>query len=205
MSYELAPLPYSMDALEPYLDTKTMEIHYGKHHQAYLNNLNAAVEKHPDLFKLSIEQLLSNIKQVPEDIRTAVRNHGGGYYHHTIYWKMMTPKSSREPLGKLLDAINGTFGNFNTFKQDFEKIATGHFGSGWAWLSKKSDGSLLIHSTPNQDSPLLEGLYPIIGVDVWEHAYYLKYQNRRIEFVQSWWNVINWENAEERYSFGKVS
>ena len=204
MPFELAPLPYAMDALEPYLDGKTMEFHYGKHHQAYVNNLNAAVEKHPELFKLSVEKLLSDLSQVPEDIRTAVRNNGGGFYHHNIYWEMMSPKGGGEARGKIGEAINKTFGNFANFKAELEKAALGRFGSGWAWLSKKSDGSIAIHSTPNQDSPVSEGFYPLVGVDVWEHAYYLKYQNRRIEFVQNWWNVVNWDVVEARFVSGNV-
>ena len=204
MPFELAPLPYALDALEPYLDGKTMEFHYGKHHQAYVNNFNAAVEKHPELFKLSVEKILSDLSQVPEDIRTAVRNNGGGFYHHTIYWEMMSPNSGGEAKGKLAEAINKTFGNFAAFKAELEKAALGRFGAGWAWLSKKADGSILVHSTPNQDSPVSEGLYPLVGVDVWEHAYYLKYQNRRIEFVQNWRNVVNWNVAEERYVSGKI-
>jgi superoxide dismutase, Fe-Mn family len=204
MSFELAPLPYALDALEPYLDARTMEFHYGKHHQTYLNNLNAAVEKHPELFKLSIEKLLSDLNSVPEDIRLAVKNNGGGYYHHNVYWQTMGPNCGGEAKGKLAEAINKTFGSFAAFKQELEKAALGRFGAGWAWLSKKSDGSLLIHSTPNQDSPVSEGYYPIVGVDVWEHAYYLKYQNRRAEFVQNWWNAINWDVAEDRFVSGKI-
>jgi superoxide dismutase, Fe-Mn family len=204
MPFELAPLPYALDALEPYLDGKTMEFHYGKHHQTYVNNLNAAIEKHPDLFKTSVEKILSDLTQVPEDIRMAVRNNGGGFYHHTIYWQMMSPKGGGDAKGKLAEAINKTFGNFTAFKAELEKAALGRFGSGWAWLSKKSDGTLVVHSTPNQDSPVSEGLYPIVGVDVWEHAYYLKYQNRRIEFVQNWWNVVSWDVAEERFVSGKI-
>lgn len=199
MAFELKPLPYALDALEPSLDARTMEIHYTKHHQTYLNNLNAAVEKHPELFNNSIEALLKDLNKVPEDICTAVRNHGGGYFHHTFYWETLGPNCGGEATGKLAEAINKTFGNFATFKTELEKAALGRFGSGWAWLSKKSDGSLMIHSTPNQDSPLSEGFSPIITVDVWEHAYYLKYQNRRAEFVTNWWNVVNWQVAEKRF------
>ena len=198
MPFELATLPYALDALEPYLDGKTMEFHYGKHHQAYLNNLNTAIEKHPELFKSSVEKLLSDLSQVPEDIRTAVRNNGGGFYHHNIYWQMMSPKGGGEAKGKLAEAINKSFGTFVAFKAELEKAALGRFGAGWAWLSKKTDGTLVIHSTPNQDSPVSEGLYPVVGVDVWEHAYYLKYQNRRAEYVKEWWKLVNWEWVAER-------
>jgi len=199
MPFELPPLPFALDALEPHLDTKTMEIHYTKHHQTYLNNLNAAIEKHPELFKLSIEQILKDLNNVPEDIRMAVRNHGGGYYHHTFYWNTLSPRGGGEPTGKLGDAIQKTWGSFANFKAEFDKTALGRFASGWAWLSKKGDGSLVIHNTPNQDSPLTEGLTPIITIDVWEHAYYLKFQNRRADFIASWWNVVNWEEAEKRF------
>jgi superoxide dismutase, Fe-Mn family len=199
MPYELKPLPYGLDALEPYLDAKTMEIHYTKHHQTYLNNLNAAVEKHPELFKLTVEEILKDLNKVPEDIRMTVRNHGGGYFHHTFYWETMAPNSGGEPVGKVAEAINKTWGNFAAFKAEFEKAALGRFGSGWAWLSKKADGSLMIHSTPNQDSPLSEGVTPLLTVDVWEHAYYLKYQNRRAEFVTNWWSVVNWKAVDQRF------
>jgi superoxide dismutase, Fe-Mn family len=199
MPYELKPLPYGFDALEPYLDAKTMEIHYTKHHQTYLNNLNAAIEKHPELFKISIEELLTDLNKVPDDIRMVVRNHGGGYFHHTFYWETMGPNSGGEPKGKLAEAITKTWGSFAAFKTEFEKAALGRFGSGWAWLSKKSDGSLFIHATPNQDSPLSEGVTPILTIDVWEHAYYLKYQNRRAEFITNWWNVVNWKAVDQRF------
>lgn len=202
MPFELAPLPYAMDALEPYLDARTMEIHYGKHHQTYLNNLNLALEKYPQFYQKSIEDILKDLNQIPEDARTAVRNHGGGYYHHAIYWTMLTPGGSQAK-GKLATAIETAFGSFTAFKDLFEKAAMSRFGSGWGWLSKKQDGSLIIHSTSNQDSPLSDGLYPILTVDVWEHAYYLKYQNRRAEFITNWWHVVNWDVAEQRYLDGK--
>lgn len=199
MSFQLPKLPYNYDALEPAIDALTVEIHYTKHHNAYLTNLNAALEKHPELSGKSIEQLLSGLNQVPEDIRTAVQNNGGGYYNHIIYWNIMSPGQKVDPTGKLAEAIHTAFGDVAAFKTQFEKTGMGRFGSGWAWLSKKPDGSLLIHSTPNQDTPLAEGLFPIIGVDVWEHAYYLKYQNRRAEYLTNWWNVVNWEEANRRF------
>lgn len=203
MSFQMIALPYAYDALEPSIDAKTVELHYSKHHQTYLNNLNAALEKHPELGNLTIEQILSDLNRVPEDIRMMVRNNGGGYYNHNIYWAIMGPKRGGEPTGSLGQAINTTFGSFASLKEQVEKAGLGRFGSGWAWLSKKQDGSLVIHSTPNQDTPLAEGLFPVIGVDVWEHAYYLKYQNRRAEYLSNWWNVVNWEEAERRYQQGK--
>jgi superoxide dismutase, Fe-Mn family len=199
MSFEMIPLPYSYDALEPSIDAKTVELHYSKHHATYLNNLNAALEKHPEMGKLSIENILSDLNQIPEDIRTIVRNNGGGYYNHNIYWAIMGPNRGGEPGGRLGQAIRTTFGSFATFKEQLEKAGLGRFGSGWAWLSKKQDGSLVIHSTANQDTPLAEEMIPVIGVDVWEHAYYLKYQNRRAEYLSNWWNLVNWEEAERRY------
>lgn len=203
MSFQMVPLPYAYDALEPHIDAKTVELHYSKHHQTYLNNLNGALEKHPELGNLSIEQLMSDLDRVPEDIRTVVRNNGGGYYNHNIYWAIMGPNKGGEPTGRLGQAIQSTFGGFGSFKEQIEKAGMGRFGSGWAWLSKKQDGSLVIHSTPNQDTPLAEGFFPVIGVDVWEHAYYLKYQNRRAEYLTNWWNLVNWEEAERRYQQGK--
>jgi Fe-Mn family superoxide dismutase len=199
----MVPLPYAYDALEPHIDAKTVELHYSKHHQTYLNNLNGALEKHPELGNLSIEHLMSDLDRVPEDIRTVVRNNGGGYYNHNIYWAIMGPNKGGEPTGRLGQAIQSTFGGFGSFKEQIEKAGMGRFGSGWAWLSKKQDGSLVIHSTPNQDTPLAEGFFPVIGVDVWEHAYYLKYQNRRAEYLTNWWNLVNWEEAERRYQQGK--
>jgi superoxide dismutase, Fe-Mn family len=203
MSFQMVPLPYAYDALEPYIDAQTVELHYSKHHQTYLNNLNGALEKHPELGNLTIEQLMSDLDSVPEDIRTVVRNNGGGYYNHNIYWAIMGPNQGGEPTGALAEAIRSTFGSFDSFKEQIEKAGLGRFGSGWAWLSKKGDGSLVIHSTPNQDTPLAEGLYPVIGVDVWEHAYYLKYQNRRAEYLTNWWNLVNWEEAGRRFQQGK--
>jgi Fe-Mn family superoxide dismutase len=199
MTFQMIPLPYAYDALEPSIDAKTVEIHYSKHHATYLTNLNAALEKHPELGGQTIEQLLSDLNRIPEDIRTVVRNNGGGYYNHNIYWAIMGPNRGGEPVGSLGEAIRSTFGSFSGFKEQIEKAGLGRFGSGWAWLSKQKDGKLIIHSTPNQDTPLAEGLFPIIGVDVWEHAYYLKYQNRRAEYLSNWWNVVNWDEAERRY------
>lgn len=203
MTFQMIPLPYAYDALEPYIDAQTVELHYSKHHQAYLNNLNGALEKHPELGNLTIGQLLSDLNRVPEDVRTVVRNNGGGYYNHNIYWAIMGPNKGGEPTGRLGEAIQSTFGSFASFKEQLEKAGMGRFGSGWAWLSLKQDGSLVVHSTPNQDTPLAEGMFPIIGVDVWEHAYYLKYQNRRAEYLSNWWNLVNWEEAERRYQQGQ--
>lgn len=199
MAFQMLALPYAYDALEPHIDAKTVELHYSKHHQTYLNNLNGALEKHSELGNLTIEQLLSDLNRVPEDVRTVVRNNGGGYYNHNIYWAIMGPNQGGEPRGRLGEAIRSAFGSFDALKEQVEKAGMGRFGSGWAWLSKKQDGSLTVHSTPNQDTPLAEGMVPVIGVDVWEHAYYLKYQNRRAEYLSNWWNLVNWEEAERRY------
>ncbi|HEY9077489.1 MAG TPA: superoxide dismutase [Anaerolineaceae bacterium] len=203
MAFELKPLPYALDALEPVIDAKTVEIHYTKHHATYLKNCNAALEKYPKLFDLSIEQILSDLNLVPEDIRTVVKNNGGGYYNHTLYWDGMGPGRGGEPVGKLAKAIDTQFGNFAAFKQEIEKAGLGRLGSGYAWLSRKQDGSLLVHATLNQDCPLSDGLFPIVVVDVWEHAYYLKYQNRRADYLTAWWNLVNWEEAERRFTSGK--
>jgi len=202
MSFELPTLPYAYNALEPAIDAMTMEIHYTKHHAAYLKNLNTALEKYPDVAKMSIEQILMDLSKIPEEIRTTVRNNGGGYFNHMIFWTIMAPHAGGEPKGKLATAINAAYGNFAAFKQELEKAGLGRFGSGWAWLSRKADGSVVVHSTPNQDSPLSEGMYPVIGVDVWEHAYYLKYQNRRAEYLSNWWSVVNWEEANRRFEKG---
>jgi Fe-Mn family superoxide dismutase len=199
MAFQLVPLPYAYDALEPYIDTMTMQIHHDKHHAAYVNNLNAAIDKHPEMSGKSVEELLSNLNAVPEDIRTAVRNHGGGTLNHNIYWEIMAPKAGGEPGGKLAQALNNAFGSFANFRTEFDKSAGARFGSGWAWLVKKGD-QLSIVSTANQDSPLSDGLTPLLGVDVWEHAYYLKYQNRRAEYVSAWWNVVNWDAVAKRFS-----
>lgn len=199
MAFSMLPLPYAYDALEPYIDARTVELHYSKHHVTYLNNLNTALEKHPQFFDLPIEMILKDLENIPEDIRTTVRNNGGGYYNHNLYWAIMGPGKGGEPVGSLASAIQAAFGSFSAFKEQFEKAGLGRFGSGWAWLSRNSSGGLVIHSTPNQDTPLAEGLYPIIGVDVWEHAYYLKYQNRRAEYLSNWWNLVDWEAAQRRF------
>jgi Fe-Mn family superoxide dismutase len=199
MSFQLMPLPYEYDALEPFIDTLTMHVHHDKHHAAYVNNLNAALEKHPELGGKSLEELLSDLSSIPEDIRMAVRNHGGGAWNHNMFWEIMGPKAGGEPDGDLARAIVAEFGSFSDFKAQFEKAANGRFGSGWAWLVKKG-GKLSITSSANQDNPLSEGLTPLMGLDVWEHAYYLKYQNRRAEYVTAWWNVVNWSAVAERYA-----
>ena len=196
MKYELPKLPYAYDALEPYIDAKTMEIHHTKHHQTYTNNLNAALEKHPEIADMPLEKLLADLTLVPEDIRTAVRNSGGGYWNHAFFWKVMGPRMGAEPSGKVGDAIKNTFGNFAKFKEEFTKSASGVFGSGWAWLVVGEDGKLTVASTPNQDNPLARKQKPILGLDVWEHAYYLKYQNRRPEYIDAWWSTVNWGAVE---------
>lgn len=197
--HALPDLPYPHDALEPYIDAQTMQIHHGKHHATYVNNLNAALEKYPELQNKSVEELLKDINSVPEDIRTAVRNNGGGHHNHSLFWRIMGPNKGGEPTGALADAINKAFGSFAAFKEEFTKAATTRFGSGWAWLVVDKDGNLKVISTPNQDSPLMEGLTPILGLDVWEHAYYLKYQNRRPEYIENFWNVVNWAAVKEHY------
>jgi Fe-Mn family superoxide dismutase len=199
MAYELPPLPYAYEALEPFIDTTTMQIHHDKHHAAYVTNLNGAMEKHPELAGKSLETLLKDLNAVPEDIRTVVRNHGGGTWNHTMFWEIMAPKAGGEPSGALATAISSAFGNFANFKTEFEKGATGRFGSGWAWLVKKTDGGLAVVSTANQDNPMSDGLLPLMGLDVWEHAYYLKYQNRRAEYVSNWWNVVHWAEVQRRF------
>lgn len=203
MPHELPPLPYGYDALEPNIDARTMEIHYTKHHQGYVNNLNAALEKHPELDKKSVEDLLKDLNSIPEDIRTAVRNNGGGHANHSMFWPTMSPDGGGEPEGELADAIISTFGSFSDFKDQFSKAAAGRFGSGWAWLCLDRGGKLTITSTPNQDNPLSDGLRPVFGLDVWEHAYYLKYQNRRPEYISAWWNVVNWKQVAKNYSAAK--
>ena len=200
MAFELPALPYDKSALEPHIDATTMEIHHGKHHAAYVNNLNKALENQSDLQNMSIEDLLRNINSVPENIRTAVRNNGGGHANHSLFWNIMGPNGGGQPTGELANAINAAFGSFDDFKTQFKTAATGRFGSGWAWLIVAPDGSVSITSTANQDSPLMEGRTPILGLDVWEHAYYLKYQNRRPDYVDAWWNVINWDEVARRYA-----
>ena len=191
MAFTLPALPYANDALEPHIDAKTMEIHHDKHHQAYVNNLNAAIEKAPELQGKSLDDLMRGINSVPENVRTAVRNNGGGHWNHSMFWQIMGPGKGGEPSGKLADAIKSAFGDFSKFKEQFAAAAAGRFGSGWAWLINDG-GKLSITSTPNQDNPLMEGKHAILGVDVWEHAYYLKYQNRRPDYIDAWWNVVNW-------------
>lgn len=199
MAFELPPLPYSFDALEPAIDARTVEIHYTKHQATYLKNFNAALDKFPDLFGKTPEEILRNLQSVPEPIRTAVRNNGGGFVNHNLYWACMRPNASGEPKGELARAIPETFGSFPSFKEEFEKAGIGRFGSGYAWLSRNTEGKLIIHSTPNQDSPLTAGLIPLLVVDVWEHAYYLKYQNRRAEYLTNWWDLVNWDEVENRF------
>jgi Fe-Mn family superoxide dismutase len=198
MPHSLPALPYAFDALEPHIDAQTMQIHHGKHHQAYVNNLNAALDKHPDLHQKTLEELLGGINTVPEDIRTAVRNNGGGHHNHSLFWTIMGPKQGGEPSGALADAIRKAFGDFASFKERVTSAATTRFGSGWAWLVVR-DKQLEVISTANQDSPLMDGKRPILGLDVWEHAYYLKYQNRRPDYVAAWWNVVNWGEVGARF------
>jgi Fe-Mn family superoxide dismutase len=198
MAFELPKLPYAVDALEPYIDAQTMTIHHDKHHQAYVTNLNGALDKHPELASKSLEELLMDLNSVPEDVRTVVRNHGGGTWNHSMFWEIMGPKKGGGPRGELAQAVDSAFGSFDAFKAEFEKAANGRFGSGWAWLVKKGNG-LAIVSTANQDNPMSENMTPILGIDVWEHAYYLKYQNRRAEYVTNWWNVVNWDAVADRY------
>jgi superoxide dismutase, Fe-Mn family len=198
MTFELPKLPYAEDALEPYIDAQTMNIHHTKHHQTYVTNLNAAIEKHPELAGKSLEDLLSDLNAVPEDIRMAVRNHGGGTHNHNLFWEIMGPKMGGSPTAALNKVLESSFGSFDAFKEEFTKAATTRFGSGWAWLVTKGEG-LAVVSTANQDSPLADGMTPILGIDVWEHAYYLKYQNRRPEYISNWWNVVNWDEVSRRY------
>ena len=198
MAHELPELPYSHDALEPFIDKTTMEIHHGKHHNAYVTNLNNAISGNESLESKSIIELISDLDSVPEDIRGAVRNNGGGHANHSLFWSIMGPGKGGEPSGALGEAINSTFGSFETLKDEFTKAGMTRFGSGWAWLSI-SNGSLVVSSTPNQDSPLMDGDEPIIGCDVWEHAYYLKYQNLRPDYLNAWWNVVDWDNASARF------
>jgi superoxide dismutase, Fe-Mn family len=200
MAFEVPPLPYDYNALEPHIDEETMHLHHDKHHQAYVNNLNAALEKHPELQDRSAEDLIRDLNNVPEDIRTAVRNNGGGHVNHSMFWQIMEPNGGGEPTGPIADAINSAFGSFDAFKQQFNDAGTKRFGSGWAWLVKDSNGNLSITSTANQDSPLTDGATPILGNDVWEHAYYLKYQNRRPEYLNAWWNVVNWDEVNRRFN-----
>lgn len=199
MAHQLPPLPYPNNALEPYIDEQTMMIHHDRHHNTYVTNLNAALDQYPELHEKSLEDLLSDLNAVPEAIRTAVRNNGGGHANHTLFWEIIGPNGGGAPTGALAQAIDAQFGSFDQFKEEFTKAATTRFGSGWAWLVVDGSGKLAVTSTPNQDSPIMEGQKPIIGLDVWEHAYYLKYQNKRPDYIAAFWNVVNWEAAGKRY------
>ncbi len=201
--HELPALPYAFDALEPHIDKQTMEIHHGRHHQTYVDNLNKALEGHAALAEKSLEDLLKNLDEVPENIRGAVRNNGGGHANHTLFWQIMSPNGGGNPTGEIASAIDSTFGSFDKFKEEFTTAAMTRFGSGWAWLVVKKDGSLAVTSTPNQDTPLMEGDTPILGIDVWEHAYYLNYQNKRPAYIEAWWNVVNWDEVNKRYLAAK--
>ncbi|OZS78834.1 superoxide dismutase [Tetzosporium hominis] len=202
MAFELPKLPYEYDALEPHIDKETMNIHHTKHHNTYITNVNNALEGHSDLSSKSVEELISNLDAVPEDIRTAVRNNGGGHANHSLFWEILSPNGGGQPTGALAEAIDSKFGSFDAFKEEFAKAATTRFGSGWAWLSV-ANGEVEVSSTPNQDSPLMEGKTPILGLDVWEHAYYLNYQNRRPDYITSFWNVVNWDEVSKRYEAAK--
>jgi len=197
--FTLPDLPYAYNALEPHIDEMTMRIHHDKHHKAYMDKFNTALEKYPDLYKKTVEEILSDLNSVPEDARTAVKNNGGGYYHHSIFWKMMKPNGGGLPKGKVGEAINKTFGSFEKFKEEFTNKSATHFASGWTWLVKDKKNSLSIISTPNQDSPITQGLTPLLGIDNWEHAYYLNYQNLRPEYIEAWWNIVNWDYAERMF------
>ncbi len=202
MSYELPKLPYEKNALEPHIDAKTMEIHHGKHHQGYTTKVNAALEGH-DFANLPIEEVLQRIDEVPSDVRQAVINNGGGYANHKLFWTILSPNGGGNPSGELAEAINSEFGSFDKFKEEFSSAAGGQFGSGWGWLCVTSDGKLKVISTKNQDSPYMQGLTPILGVDVWEHAYYLHYQNRRPDYISAFWNIVNWDEVAKNYSAAK--
>jgi Fe-Mn family superoxide dismutase len=202
VAFVLPPLPYAPDALEPYIDKMTMEIHHGKHHNTYVTNLNKALEGQTDLQALPIEQLLASLDRVPENIRAAVRNNGGGHMNHSMFWKIMKHGGGGEPKGALADAVKSTFGSFADFKTKFSQNGVTRFGSGWSWLLVK-DGKLVLESTPNQDNPVMAGGKPVMGIDVWEHAYYLKYQNRRPDYIEAWWNVVNWDEIEKNYAAAK--
>ena len=202
MTYTLPDLPYAYNALEPYIDEETMHLHHDKHHNTYVTNLNAAIEKYPELGEKTIEELLSDMDAIPTDIKTAVRNNGGGHANHSFFWEIMAPNAGGEPTGEIKEAINEAFGDFSSFKEEFKKAAVGRFGSGWAWLVMEN-GKLAITSTANQDSPLMEGKTPILGLDVWEHAYYLKYKNVRPDYIAAFWNVINWDEVNKRFEAAK--
>lgn len=197
--HTLPALPFAYDALEPYIDARTMELHHSKHHQTYIDKLNAALEKYPELQDKTVSELIADLNTIPEDIRSAVRNHGGGHFNHSFFWPLLKLSDHAQPEGALAQAIDSEFGGFDAFKEKFSNTATAVFGSGWTWLSTDQNGKLMIHGLPNQDSPVMQGLTPIIGLDVWEHAYYLKYQNRRPEYISAFWNILNWEQAEQNY------
>jgi len=203
MAHELPALPYEYNALEPHIDARTMGIHHSRHHQTYVNNLNAALSSHPELEGKSVEELIQDLSAIPEDIRTAVRNNGGGHANHSMFWLCMSPNGGGGPEGELSAAIDSSFGSLDGFKEQFAKAATTRFGSGWAWLSVDGGGNLVVTSTPNQDSPITDGLKPILGLDVWEHAYYLNYQNKRPDYISAWWNIVNWEQVAANYATSK--
>ncbi|PPQ46968.1 superoxide dismutase [Paenibacillus peoriae] len=203
MAFQLPELPYAKDALEPHIDALTVEIHHDRHHNTYVTNLNAALESAPELQSKSLEDLISNLDSVPESIRTAVRNNGGGHHNHSLFWEVIGPNGGGQPTGAIAEAISNELGGYDKFKEDFTKAATTRFGSGWAWLVVGKDGKLAITSTPNQDSPLSEGLTPVLGLDVWEHAYYLKYQNKRPDYIAAFYNVINWDEVNKHYAAAK--
>ncbi|MEI5989608.1 superoxide dismutase [Fe] [Enterococcus termitis] len=202
MTYTLPDLPYAYDALEPYIDVETMHLHHDKHHNTYVTNLNAAIDKHPELGTKSVEELIADMDSIPEDIRTAVRNNGGGHANHSFFWEIMAPNAGGAPTGEIKDAIDAAFGSFDKLKEEFKTAATGRFGSGWAWLVL-NNGKLEVTSTPNQDSPLMDGKTPVLGLDVWEHAYYLNYKNVRPEYIDAFWNVVNWDKVNEHFTAAK--
>lgn len=203
MLHQLPELLYPYDALEPFIDTATMNTHHTKHHAAYVNNLNTALEKYPELLEIPLEEILKQLDQLPKDIFWAVRNNGGGHYNHSLFWSTLSPDSRGQPSGELLEKLKSKFGSFDGFKEVFSKAAVSRFGSGWAWLVLDKDGGVDVVSTPNQDNPISDGLYPLLGLDVWEHAYYLKYQNRRADYINAWWSVVNWKTVEDRYGSHK--
>ena len=207
MAFELPPLPYDYNALEPHIDEQTMRLHHDKHHNTYVNNLNSAIEGNSELENKSVEELISDLNSVPQDIRRTVRNNGGQHSNHSMFWEIMSPDGGGEPVGDLADAVNSSFGSFDAMQEQWSSMSApgSVFGSGWTWLVAAPDGSLSVECTPNGDSPLMEGRLPIIGIDLWEHAYYLKYQNARLEYVSAWWNVVNWEEAERRYQAARSS
>lgn len=200
MAHKLPNLPYGFDALEPHIDARTMEIHHDKHHAGYVSKLNAAIEGNSELENMDVEEILKSLNKVPENIRTAVQNNGGGHYNHSIFWNIMGPNGGGQPSGEIASALSDTFGSFDKFKEEFSNAAATRFGSGWAWLIMDNNGNLSVMSTPNQDNPISQGFKPVIGIDVWEHAYYLKYQNKRPDYIQAWWNVVNWDAVAERYA-----